>query len=351
MLKKKNLFAYLLICCSSSSLIAKQKEPVSQAPDDRVNYPSNFQVEEGCNLFVFGEYLYWTANEDGLYFAQTGLNNPTGAVHPDGSINFDGKLKKIDPKWDSGMRIGAGLNFPKEGYDAIFYWTWFSNHGHASAHSDHGNLLPLWAEPDFTPFAAATQARAHWDLDLNVLDLEWGRSSWFGGHFSLRPFFGLRGVWIDQDLKAHFSYATLPIVFGTLHSEADMRGGGLRAGVDARFAFSHGFAIYGLSSGSLLYSQLNTGLRIKENETLIAHTQDRFCKGVSSLQLALGIGWDTHFAKDRLHIEFHVGWESNMWFGVNQMNHFMNQLNQGFYFKESGNLAIQGLVAGGRFDF
>lgn len=342
----------LLTCISLSYCIPgnceEKKRPISETPSGRVNYPSNFQVEAGWDLFVFGEYLYWTANEDGLYFAQTGFQNETLTVPPDGSINFKGKLKKVEPDWNSGARIGFGFNFPREGYDIALLWTWFKNDSHTSA---RGPLIPLWAEPDFNPFETATHAKGTWNLDLNVADLEWGRSSWFGGHFSLRPFFGLRGAWIDQTLKARYTYATTPTVTSNLHSNADFRGGGLRAGLDTRFAFPAGFSMYGLASGSLLYGKLNDGLNITENGSTIAHTKDHFSKGISSVQLGLGLGWDTHFYKDRLHIEFHVGWESNMWFRINQMNHFVSQLSQGSYFKENGNLSTQGIVAGGRFDF
>jgi hypothetical protein len=324
--------------------LCQQMKPVSEGPDDRVNFPSNFQVAEGWDFFVSGEYLFWTADEGGLYFAQTGFVDA-------GAVSFDGTLKKIDPKWKSGARIEAGFNFPKEGSDVVFGWTWFSTDDHQSATSASGNLLPLWAEPDFAPFTGATSASGKWHLNLNVFDFAWGRSSWFGGCFSLRPFFGLRGAWIDQNLKTHFTYATSPAAFGFMRSNANFHGGGMRAGADARFALPCGFAVYGLASGSLLYGQTNGNLRVKEDGASIAHTKDRFWKGISSLQLGLGFGWDTHFAKDRLHIEFHAGWESNLWFSVNQMNHFMGELSTGSYFKENNNLSMQGLVAGGRFDF
>jgi hypothetical protein len=349
MLKNRNLFisVFLFSCACASA----ERKAISEAPDERVNYPSNFQVEGGGDLFISGEYLYWMAREDGLYFAQSGIEDL------DGSSSFDGKLEKIDSGWDSGLRIAAGVNFPKEGYDALLYWTWFSTDGNKSAHSERGNLLPLWAGPDLQLVEGdgddfkVQVARGHWDLDMNVFDLEWGRSSWFGGHFSLRPFFGLRGAQIQQGLKIHYTYATSPLIFTRLHSNAAFRGGGLRAGANARFAFCHGFAVYGLASGSLLYGQENGGLHVRENEFEIASARDRFWKGVSSLQLSVGLGWDSHFAKDRLHIALCVGWESNMWFSVNQMNHFMNELSTGSFFKESSNLSTQGLFAGGRLDF
>ena len=348
-MQRKPLATLLLYSCAPH--LCQALTPQSQAPNGRVNYPSNFQVEAGTNLFLFGDYLYWIAQEDGLYYAQTGSGSGTANSPPSGSIDFDGHLKKIKPKWESGARIGLGYTFPKEGYDVGLYWTWITSNASDSARTSDANLLPLWASPDISSPLLASFAKGNWDLDLNMLDLEWGRSSWFGGHFSLRPFFGIRGLWIDQDLKNHYNYNTTPVVFGKLHSESDFKGAGLRAGADMRFTIPHGFSFYGIASGSLLYGTFNAGLQIHENQFPIADTDDTFWQGISSLQLALGLAWDTHFSKDHLHIEFHLGWEQNAWFGVNQMNHYMGQLSTGDYFKENSRLTLQGIVAGGRFDF
>ncbi len=325
--------------------------PPSQAPDDRVNYPSNFQVEGGANLFITGEYLYWVAQEDSLYYGHTGLRAGTTVAPPNGSADFKGDLKKIKPEWDTGLRLGLGLNFPKEGYDIAAYWTWFSTEASDSVSKRNGTLFSIWAHPDTLPTSADTSAKGKWNLDLNVADMEWGRSAWFGCYFSLRPFFGLRGLWLDQDLKNQYTYFTSPRIKGRLAAESDFRGGGLRAGANALFAMGYGFSIYGITSGSLLYGQFDADFRLKENGKTIAYSKDNFWKGISSLQLALGLSWDTHFSNDRLHIEFHAGWEQNQWFSVNQMNHFMQEVGRGVYFQENSNLALQGLTVGGRFDF
>lgn len=344
----KNTLLFSLFLSSSASVFCA---PISEKPDDRVNFPSNFQVEGGANLFIFGDYLYWITQEDSLYYAQTGSGVGATVAPPNGNIDFDGTLKKVKPHWDNGVRAGLGLNFPREGYDVQLFWTWFATNASNSVHAPLGNLLILWAYPDFSDLSGALFAKGHWHLNLNVGDLEWGRSSWFGGHFSVRPFFGIRGLWLDQDLNNHYTYNTSPLVHGNLHLDSDFRGGGLRAGADARFAIPYGFSFYGLLSGSLLYGQFHADMHLKEDPFTIAHTKDHFSKGISSLQAALGLGWDTHFCNDRCHIEFHVGWEQNAWFSVNQMNHFMYKLHDGYYFKENSNLTLQGLVAGGRFDF
>src|SRR5689334_8347082 len=82
--------------------------PISEEAPHKVNYPANFQVAEGVDLFLFGDYLYWGVEEDGLYYAQ-GSN-----------------LKQIDPGYDQGLKAGLGLNFPKSGYEIDLSWTWFA---------------------------------------------------------------------------------------------------------------------------------------------------------------------------------------------------------------------------------
>jgi hypothetical protein len=343
-MKRKSLAMLLAPCLCHAT-------PSSEAPDGRINYPSNFQVEEGANLFLFGDYLNWIAHEDGLYYAQTGSGFGTVGVPPTGSIDFDGHLKKVETKWGNGLRVGLGHTCPKEGFEFALYWTWVANEASSSVKSSSGRILPLWATPDISSPLLATFAKGHWNFDYNVLDLEWGRSSWFGGHFSLCPFFGLRGLWIDQDLTNHYDYATSPAVFGKLHAESDFKGIGLRTGADLRFALPRCFSIYGTASGSLLFGKFHAGMQVHENQFTIAKTKDEFWKGIGSLQLALGLAWDTHFANDRLHLEFHLGWEQNAWFGANQMNRYIGQLHNGDFLKENSALTLQGLVAGGRFDF
>jgi hypothetical protein len=63
------------------------------------------------------------------------------------------------------------------------------------------------------------------------------------------------------------------------------------------------------------------------------------------------VSWDTHFAKDRLHLELHLGWEQNVFFQFNRILRYSDHPSQGFSIQEQGNLSTQGLTVGGRFDF
>ncbi len=320
-------------------------------PDDRVNYSSNYQVEAGVDLFVSGDYLYWTAREDGLNYAHTGKGSGTATIPAIQNGNFDGHLKKVTPGWESAYRVGLGLNFPRSGFDLVGIWTHFDSHAKHSVHSAEGTLFPVWAHPDAAATANATSAQGKWNLELSTIDIECGKSSWFGGDFSLRPFFGIRWLWIDQTLRNHYTYATSPAVTGRLRSASDFEGGGIRAGADLRYAFGAGFSLGAVASGALLYGETGTHFRLKEGETLIASAKDHPLEGMTTLQTSLTLGWDGHFCSDRCHLELHIGWEQNIYFDANRMNHYLSFIGQGNYFQEKGNLYLQGLIAGGRFDF
>lgn len=349
---KKSGSAFSLFCMSIPSLTATPSlPPVSETPDGQVNYPSNFQVEKGANLFLTGEYLYWVGQEDALYYAQGGKGEGSGQLPPSSSKNFMGPLKKVEPEWESAFRVGIGIDFPKEGYDLGLEWTSYSSQASNTSHSPSGRLIPLWTHPDSPATSSATLAKGRWDLSLNLVDLFWGRSSWFGEHFSVYPFFGLRGACVEQTFETHCEYATLFPVIGKLHATSDFLGGGIRAGAQLLYAFPHGFFLYGLFSGSLLYGQLRNNLSVKENQFTIARSKDHPWNGIPALQMGLGLGWETHLWKDHLHVEFHAGWEQNAFFNLNQMGHPMNPLAQGNYFQEKGNLSLQGIVAGGKLHF
>ena len=214
----------------------------------------------------------------------------------------------------------------------------------------------LWGHPDVDDgsgdtASGATYARGIWNMRLNLLDLELARSFWVGKHFSLRPFFGARGAWIDQSFKIHYDLTTTPITEANLRAKSDFEGGGIRAGLDARFALLGGWSFYGLASASMLYGYYDCRFHESWESTNIARTRDGFHQAASTAQLAFGVRWDTYVHHDRYHFGLYAGWEQNIWFGLNKMNHFFNGLSQGNLEQLNGDLTLQGGTFGVRFDF
>ena len=290
-------------------LPAAEESPTSVSASGPVNYSSAFQVEKGWNLFVTGEYLFWVPGAQDLYFAQSGLGTGSVGAPSSDDIDFQGKIKRVNPKWDSGFRVGLGATILSPGWDLYLLWTRFHTHTSKRVWSRGDNfLLPLWAHPDLAETSVATFAKGTWRLNLDLLDFEWGRSSWVGYHLSVRPFLGLRSAWIDQTLKNTYSFATDPILMGNLHIRSDFTGVGPRLGADIRFSFGWGISLYGLLSSSFLYGRFDTGFKEKENTSLIAKSISHPYRGVNTLQMAGGLRWDWHFLKERLHLGIHAGW-------------------------------------------
>jgi len=255
-MRKRQLGIPVLILTTSSSLYAGEYPSSTQGKEAAglVNPPSRFEVDNGWNFFLNTEFLWWVAKEDGLYFAQSGFTNEeTIAVPPDGTYNFKGRLQKVHPHWRPGFRIGFGGNMSYDEWDIFLNWTWFQSH---AGEKKKGHLLALWAYPDVdepgNSGRYARKARGDWSLHYNVLDLEMGRAFWVGKYFSLRPFFGARGAWVDQAFKIKYDLRTSPETDVRLKAKSDFEGGGVRAGFDARFTLLSGWSFYGIAYQSAL---------------------------------------------------------------------------------------------------
>jgi len=314
-----------------------------------VNPSSRFQVDNGWNLFLDGEFLWWVAKEDGLYYAQNGFSGEmTTAVPPDGTIDFNGKLEKVHPHWHPGFRFGMGGNMSYDEWDIFLYWTWFRSHAHDSR---KGLLLVLWGHPDADSAQGATHASGNWRLHYNVLDLELARAFWVGKHLSLRPFFGGRGAWIDQHFKIKYDLATSPETDARLKAQSDFEGGGIRAGFETRFVLLNGWSFYGTASASMLYGYYDCDFYEKWESVKIARSKDTFHQAASTAQLALGVRWDGYTHNDRYHFGLYAEWEQNIWFGINKMNHFFSGFSEGDLQQMNSDLTLQGGTFGIRFDF
>ncbi|MGC1878679.1 MAG: Lpg1974 family pore-forming outer membrane protein [Rhabdochlamydiaceae bacterium] len=340
-----------LLLATSSTLCAGDYPPSVQGKEATglVNPSSRFQVDNGWNLFLDTEFLWWVAKEDGLYYAQNKFTNEeTTAVPPDGTVDFNGHIERVHPHWHPGFRIGFGGNMSYDEWDILLNWTWFRSHSHTER---KGLLLVLWGHPDQTTTKGATRAEGNWKLHYNVLDVEMGRAFWVGRHFSLHPFFGIRGAWIDQHFKIHYDYTTTPVTKGRLKAKSDFEGVGVRAGFDARFTLIGGWSFYGIASAAMLYGHYDCDFREKWNRVRIATSRDGFHQAASTAQLALGVRWDGYIYRDRYHFGLYAGWEQNIWFSVNKMNHYFSGLGDGDLQQMNSDLTLQGGTFGIRFDF
>jgi len=353
----------------ATALKAEDKYPTIECC--RLVYPScRFETHCGFGVFVTGEALFWIPKENGLIIAQKGAPGPgpqTADVPPT-SYNFRGDLLRIDPEFDWGFRVGIGYNFCFDQWDAKALWTSFSTEARTQFVSDGTTFaINLWGHSDVSNSSASSLIKAHFDFDYDTLDFELGRAFGAGRCFCLRPFFGIRAGWIDQTLTDFNQVEILENTGESLSTDlkalSDFTGAGLRFGLDGRFDFCFDISLYGLASYGLLYGKFDTSFTSSVTgsdpnsdldpvvDLVIADACDRFHMGTSTLQLALGLQWNRGFCCDRYRFGFNISWEQSIWFQLNQMNHFQSEFYEGHLVQENGNLSMQGITFGARFDF
>lgn len=339
--------------------------------------------------------FYWKGEQDGLvYGINTSVPLPTipptsgGAdiTSTDSSaLNniIDARFLNPKFKWDLGFKLGIGYDFAcHDGWDINFLWTNFR--GRASSNccdsqvdpSDNRSLLPLWS--DFTsqvasPVLFASQIDAHWNLKLNLADLELGREFWNSKYLTLRPHAGLRFAWIKQTFDllhqggSWSAQTTTPATNSVLptNNEVKLRnkfkGVGLRGGLDSVWHLCHGFSLFGNTALSIVYGRFKVSERERnrlalspfgKNTVLEATDSFRSPKGI--LDLALGLNWATMFCECKYRFQIALAWENHLFFDQNQLwrinrmgdntatvpNNFINQTNA--IIKQKGDLGAQG---------
>ena len=227
-------------------VLEKNKEVGSSAPD-----AARPGAKNGTGLFFTAEALYWKMEQKGMTYAIKGTNNSLQNVQ----IDLDnGKSKKPELDWTWGSRLGAGYNLHRNGWD--LFSTWFQLHasdhskasiGQSDPQASPGQFLsPFWIAKLFPvnfPSLINT-AKAHWKVDLDVLDLELGREFFIGKWLRLRPFIGARTAWINQDFNLRFFREASPttIIYPATNNSSwhldmdnDFWGIGARAGLNTKW--------------------------------------------------------------------------------------------------------------------
>ena len=236
----KKVFFLVLFALSLKGFAHKDQEVITP--------PVGPYAQNGCNVFITGEFLWWKGMQEGLRYATSGV-----LIQPGTSLNGSGKSHSVHYPWKPGFRVGVGFYPNHDGWDIYARYTWFHSHSTDQAREASGNMLPLTVTiPGFTYVSVngVTSARSQWDLHYNVIDLELGRNFFVSRYLKTRLFFGLRGTWTYQDWNTRFT--SNQITFGsgnplpgtiTTNQDQDSWGIGMRMGLNGTWTFYKGFSI------------------------------------------------------------------------------------------------------------
>ncbi|MBS0653877.1 MAG: MOMP family protein, partial [Verrucomicrobia bacterium] len=183
-----------------------------------------------------------------------------------------------------------------------------------------------------------------------------GRNFFISRYLTLRPHFGLKFGWIDQDYHVKvddFSVfaalqstagATIGIVppsEGSAKMDQDFFGVGIRTGLDAVWYFTKHWGLYGDFAISAMWSDFHSKREdhIASNAFAKVECLD-FKRTLTTLtevlELGLGFRYDCTFFLGDYEFYLQAGWEEQIWFNQNQ---FLDTVDT-----RTGNLTFHGLT-------
>ncbi len=351
-------------------------------PANQVTPNAGPRVKNGWNFYGTSAFTFWTAHEDGLAFAliedDADLATETIPKSPTTTIAIP------DFHWRPGFKVGAGMDFCHDGWDVFLDYTWFhSSHNTKSISVSEfvspdvtdaywlvnqpyfieilaaGPLPPPFVPGPYPVFGFYEQAFANWGVRLNVFDLELARNFYVSRRLTLRPYFGLKGMWGLQKYVVEFNdVRSGAIDFNSIMVNKSKNWGiGIRTGFDTAWHFTNSFSLLGEFALTGLWEQFKVHridrsnffapnpLGIVGDTAILINHQYNFYNLKPVIEWFLGFRWETWTCEQRYHFALDAGWEQQIWFGQNQF------LRVDALDADHGDLGLQGLTARFRFDF
>ena len=252
--------------------------------------------------FVSADFLYWTAYQGGLEVC--GPSETIDIINPGGGVTsfFNGKTKDPHFDWSPGFRIAAGYPIKSSCWDVAVYWTHFCTKVHRNFGDDH---------------------RFRWRLNFDVVDVVIGREFNLGSCFTVRPFSGVRGAFIDQKAKG-FELDALLFTTAGEKRRSRFAAVGLLAGLETVWNIGCGWGVYANAAISGLWGRY----RVKCEEFSTFPFGAEFCnfrEHLEACQLVIdsgfGISWTKCFCNNKQFV-LKIGFEQHRYFDHNRIGDY-----------------------------
>jgi hypothetical protein len=240
---------------------------------------------------VFFDYLFLAATDADVIYALPvdGFAGPQVLTGP---------AAIVDPDYDSGFRVGGMAAIDEISSIGVTYWWWESTSENSAAQpggpgfgplAGQGFLQATLVDPGTLNVAAdSLAARANYDIDFQMVDLDYRRLISGSPNHLLDLVVGARWGQLDQDFRAEYSILGTTIV----DAEIDFDGVGPRIGLDGEYHHECGFMVYSRGFANFLvgdflldYQQSNI---FAGRQSFVSLDDSRI---VPVLELELGLGW------------------------------------------------------------
>ena len=157
------------------------------------NASARIEVCDTWDLYTTASFIYWETRQHGV---ELGYQIPTDRTQAAEAITMD-----FD--YDPGFKIGIGYKLDRDGWIAFANYIRF----HSSAKKDFirpntSNAIRAIWWPSSLADANNTEVQGVWKVNLDVLNLTFQRPEYRGLYLIFKPFYGLKGGWLDQRYKS-----------------------------------------------------------------------------------------------------------------------------------------------------
>lgn len=330
--------------------------------------------------FAFrADFLWWRACEDGVDLGtveNVEINTGT-AIPARSSIINTSRSKKPSFKYDPGFRIGIANHCSCDCWDFAVNWTSYHTKAKVRGLSadDFINSSTFFSEWERVVNAFPRVANGRYSLNLDLVDIEFGRKFYVSNCFVLRPDFGLRFARIHQTYRvesASFGIGIADILANytsDVKSRSNFLAVGPRVGLDVELQFCNGISLFGSAAGAIVFGKFDNHSRetlinrsettddaigiFNYNENSSGHRCSR-----TITDLAFGIKWVRCFEWcNRSHpVSLAFAWEHHAFYDLNSFNFESGGINfgggvdgitavpNGNSIRKHGNLTTQGLT-------
>lgn len=349
-------FFLILFCVFFSPLFPQENREEKNLDSIFLGEPPPSPPKE-TRFFLDGEFLYWKPDQTGMTYCLLEETN---------TFNFlfapTNREQQQQADWGIGFRVGAGIDMDMVHADIAGYWTHFQHTMHSITRTDDfifgtqiffgngfslggGGLERLVGTP-------GGPARSHWQFQLDLAEIDFGYWICFNKWFSLHPYLGVEGGWIDQKQIIHYDQffdTTINTFFNAVITQKNhFEGVGPACGLDGTFHFGSGFGLIGKLAACFLYGSSHSpvDLHISGNSSFsslpdlsVHYAQHRLMPSVRS---QVGFNWEKRSQK-RLSLFFSAAYEIQyFWETWRNQNSFIQNIaisDSGY-----GDLAIHGFT-------
>lgn len=292
---------------------------------------------------ISGEWLFWSARRSGLdYVAQV---NTTPV--------FDGKMYAVTPDYRSGFRVGLAMPLccAELGVRYTYFHPTYSDQIERSFSNTPSDLVETRINSDEKRVTIndVRFAKAHYALNLDIIDLEYTHEFPSLCSFTSSLFGGIKVALIDQELEVEYRDLNPAAPEADFFSATvDMNAYGLYLGGDLAREICGPLALFGNFSFGTLLGSFDRTLNAHSHNSLImdGHLDREYCL-VQNINISAGLSclcgsWTLT-----------AGYEFHTW--VNMLDFLsLNESSNGSVFDPSRNLeslGFDGLFVGAQIRF